>query len=116
MFNLGKRWILIIVYIYAIIFSLSGYALSEPLHDVAKEGSLEKVTRLVEEGSNVNIRTDTGVTPLHFAAYRGHKDVAEWRQYYRYPILLAPFIRLMRSPISPYPAHLSSPFSLPFPL
>ena len=73
-----KRCKRITLYLFAVIFSLSSYALAEPLHDAAKEGSLEKVTRLVEEGSDVNIRTDTGATPLHFAAYRGHKDVAEF--------------------------------------
>ena len=43
MFNLGKRWKLIMVYICAIIFPISGFAVTEPLHDDAKEGDLAKV-------------------------------------------------------------------------
>jgi len=77
MFNLGKRWKLILVIIYAIIFSLSGFAVAGPLHEAAKEGDLAKVKSLIAEGSDVNITDENGFTPLHFAAYRGYKDVAE---------------------------------------
>ncbi len=77
MFNLGKRWKLIMVYIYAVIFSLSGFAVAEPVHEAAKEGDLAKVKSLIAEGSDVNVRDENGLTPLHLAAYRGHKDVAE---------------------------------------
>jgi len=77
MFNLGKRWTIIVVYIFAFVLSLNGYALAENLFDAAKAGNLEKVTQLIEEGANVNIRNDSGVTPLHLAAYRGDKDIAE---------------------------------------
>ena len=76
MFYLGKRWKLIMVYIFAVIFSLSGFAVAEPLHEAAKEGDLAKVKRLITEGSDVNVRDEIGFTPLHFAAYRGYKDVA----------------------------------------
>jgi ankyrin repeat protein len=78
MFNLGKRWTIIVVYIFAFVLSLSGYVLAENLFDAAKAGSLEKVTQLIEEGANVNIRNDSGVTPLHIAAYRGDKDIADF--------------------------------------
>ena len=77
MFNLGKRWKLIMVYICAIIFSLSGFAVAEPLHEVAKEGDLAKVKSLIAEGSDVNMAGENGTTPLHFAADRGHIDVVE---------------------------------------
>jgi len=76
MFNLGKRWKLIMVYIYAVIFSLSGFAVAEPVHEAAKEGDLAKVKSLITEGSDVNVRDEIGFTPLHYAAYRGYKDVA----------------------------------------
>ena len=46
MFNLGRRWKLIMVYVCAIIFSLSGFAVAEPLHEAAKEGDLEKAKAL----------------------------------------------------------------------
>jgi ankyrin repeat protein len=77
MFNLGKRCKLIVVYICAIIFSLSGFAVAESLHDAAKEGDLAKVKSLITEGSDVNIADENGTTPLHFAADRGHIDVVE---------------------------------------
>jgi hypothetical protein len=80
MFNLGKlgkRWKLIMVYVYAVIFSLSSFAVAEPLHEAAKEGDLAKVKSLIAEGSDVNVGDENGLTPLHLAAYRGHKDVAE---------------------------------------
>jgi ankyrin repeat protein len=77
MFNLGKRWILTMVYIYAVIFLLSVFAAAEPIHDAAKEGDLAKVKILIAEGSDVNVRDENGLTPLHFAAYRGYKDVTE---------------------------------------
>jgi len=77
MLNLGKRWKLMMVYIYVIIFSLSGFAAAEPLHEAAKEGDLAKAKSLIEEGADVNVTSETEVTPLHWAADGGHKDVAE---------------------------------------
>ncbi len=77
MFNLGERWKFIMVYIFAVIFSLSGFAVAEPLHEAAKEGDLAKVKSLIEEGSDVNAGDEKGFTPLHFAAYGGYKEVAE---------------------------------------
>jgi len=65
------------VYIFAVIFSLSGFAVAEPLHEAAKEGDLAKVKSLIEEGSDVNAGDEKGFTPLHFAAYGGYKEVAE---------------------------------------
>ena len=77
MLNLVKRWKLIMVYVCAIIFALSGFAIAEPIHEAAKEGDLAKVKSLIAEGSDVNVKTGTGTTPLHFAADRGHKEVVE---------------------------------------
>ena len=57
MFNLGKRWKLMMVYIFAMIFSLSGFAVADPLHEAAKEGDLAKVKSLISEGSDVNVGT-----------------------------------------------------------
>lgn len=53
MLNLGKRWEFLMVYICAIIFSLSGFAVAEPLHEAAKEGDLAKVKSLIAEGADV---------------------------------------------------------------
>ena len=77
MCKFGKRWKLIMVYICAIIFSISGFAVAEPLLEAAKEGDLSKVEGLIAEGSDVNIADGNGTTPLHFAADRGHIDVVE---------------------------------------
>ena len=77
MFNLGKRWKPIVVYILAVIFLLSGSAAAEPIHEAAKEGDLAKVKILIAEGSDVNVRDENGLAPLHIAAYKGYKDVAE---------------------------------------
>ena len=77
MLSLGKRWKLITVYIYALIFSFSGFAVAEPIHDAAKEGDLAKVKILIAEGSGVNVRDENGLTPLHIAAYQGYEEVAE---------------------------------------
>ena len=80
MFNLGKRWKLMMVYIFAMIFSLSGFAVAEPLHEAAKEGDLAKAKSLIEEGANVNAETKGslgGYTPLSVAVSYGQKDVAE---------------------------------------
>ena len=77
MSNLGKRRKLIMVYIYALIFSFSGFALAEPMHEAAKEGDLAKVKSLIAEGSDVNVKDENGLTPLNIAATEGYKDVVE---------------------------------------
>ena len=56
MFNLVKHWKLIILVINVIIFSLSTFASAEPLNDVAKEGDLDEVKRLIEKGTNIEVR------------------------------------------------------------
>lgn len=54
----------------------------ESIHRAAYEGDVEEVRRLLMAGENVNaIATDArdtlGMTPLHFAAWHGHRAVAE---------------------------------------
>lgn len=75
MYKFDKRWKLMFVYISAVIFSLSGFALAGPLHVAAQEGDLQKVKSLIAKGSDVNVGNQSGLTPLHLAAVRGHKDV-----------------------------------------
>jgi ankyrin repeat protein len=72
-----KRSKIVMLCLFVLVFSLSGYAVAAPLHEAAKEGDLPKVNSLVEGGADVNVRTGTGATPLHFAADRGHIDVVE---------------------------------------
>ena len=77
MINSGKRWKLIMVSIYAVIFSLSGIAVADPIHEAAKQGDLAKVKSFIAEGSDVNVTDENGSTPLHYAAYGGFKKLAE---------------------------------------
>ena len=77
MFFFGKRWKFILVFIFSILFSLSGFSVAGSLHEAAKDGDLGKVKGLIAEGSDVNVSDENALTPLHLAAYRGHKDIAE---------------------------------------
>ena len=73
MYNIGKRWKLLMVYIYAIIFLLSGFAVAGPLHEAAKEGDLVTIKSLIAEGFDVNTVDKNKLTSLHWAAYKGQK-------------------------------------------
>ena len=48
---------------------------AEPLNDAAKEGNLDEVKRLIEEGANIEVRDSSRATPLYNALDRGNKDV-----------------------------------------
>jgi cytohesin len=48
-----------------------------PLKKASYSGDVEKVHELLEGGTNANGELDHGLTPLHWAATRGHKRVAE---------------------------------------
>ncbi len=78
MFNLVKHWKLIILVINVIIFSLSAFTSAEPLNDAAKEGDLDGVKRLIEEGANIEVRDASSSTPLYNAVDGGHRDVAKF--------------------------------------
>lgn len=47
------------------------------LHLAAYLGDIAAARRLIETGSDVNIRDDLGCTPLHYAALQGQAEVAE---------------------------------------
>ncbi len=49
-----------------------------PLKKAAYKGDAAEVMRLVEEGSRAGGELEYGLTPLHWAATRGHKDVAAY--------------------------------------
>lgn len=50
--------------------------LNEKLLDAAKDGNLDQVKSLIEQGADIEAKTDNGSTPLHWAAASGHTDVA----------------------------------------
>ena len=54
---------------------------AEPIHDAARKGDIAEVKRLLEQDPKLVNLTETamnsGVTPLHYAAERGHKAIAE---------------------------------------
>lgn len=51
--------------------------MAKSLHDAAWQGDLDKVTRLIEQGMDVNEHGMGGDTPLHKAAKGGHLDVVK---------------------------------------
>jgi ankyrin repeat protein len=55
--------------------SFEDVLLREQLHFAAAEGDVENVTRLINEGHQLNVFDELGKTPLHYAAERGHLDV-----------------------------------------
>ena len=47
------------------------------IHEAAAKGNIEAVNQHLEVGADVNARENNKWTPLHYAAYYGHKVVAE---------------------------------------
>ena len=62
--------------VFLCVFTFST-AMADPIHDAAKTGNVEQVRQLIAKSADVNAKDDMGVTPLGFAAGKGHKDVAE---------------------------------------
>ena len=53
-------------------------ALANPLHDAARDGDIEKVRSLIDEGAVMDIPGDTGETPLIIAILGGHATVTDF--------------------------------------
>jgi len=48
-----------------------------PIHDAAKQGNVEEIKVLLDNGADVNAEAITGSTPLHLAAEEGHESVVQ---------------------------------------
>ena len=57
------------------LLATTGFA--APIHDAAKTGDLAGVQAELDKGADVNAKNESGVTPLLWAAWKGHKEVAE---------------------------------------
>ena len=67
---------------YRIIFvltvlGLAAPAFAGPLHDAARDGDLEKVRALIDEGAVIDEQSNRGETPLILATLEGQKEVVE---------------------------------------
>ena len=47
------------------------------IHDAAVAGDIEAVKQHLAAGADVNAKGERGSTPLHFAAWLGHKEIIE---------------------------------------
>jgi len=56
---------------------LVGTVFADPIHDVAWKGDLAGVQRELNKGADVNAMDDDAWTPLNYAAFVGHKEIAE---------------------------------------
>ena len=56
---------------------LSSVAVADSIHDAAREGNLQEVQRLINEGVDVNSKAEDNQTPLHYASWHGHFEVAK---------------------------------------
>lgn len=65
------------VLILSISIQFSGCMTFPPLHTAVSKGDIKKVTKLLNEGADVNMGTsfDEKLTPLHNAAFFGHIDI-----------------------------------------
>jgi len=68
---------LLLIFVFMISYVVSLPATAAPLHDAAKEGNLQQVVKLIEEGEDINAKDNYGGTALHLAVIYSHKDVVE---------------------------------------
>ena len=56
---------------------LVGTAFADPIHDAVFDGVIARVQEELDKGVDVNTEDEFGFTPLHFAAWVGHKEIVE---------------------------------------
>ena len=56
---------------------LVGCGPSVSLHEAVRWGDIETVKQHLDTGTDVNAKGEAGRTPLHWAALKGRKDIAE---------------------------------------
>ncbi|MGD0801373.1 MAG: ankyrin repeat domain-containing protein [Terracidiphilus sp.] len=77
-FTFRNRFATLLLGVAALAAGAPGFC--SPIHDAARAGDLAKVQSLVKEHPELVMSKDEqyGQTPLHIAAFNGHKDVAEF--------------------------------------
>ena len=49
----------------------------EALHQAVRAGNIKQIQSLIAKGADINAKSRSDRTPLHWAALMGHKDVLE---------------------------------------
>ena len=52
-------------------------SLSKPLFQAINRNNVAQVKELIANGADVNAKSNDGVSPLHYAAFKGHKKIAK---------------------------------------
>ena len=55
----------------------TGKASDISIHDAVEKGNIEAVKQHIAAGTDVNAKDEDGGTPLHYAVFEGHKEIAE---------------------------------------
>ena len=66
----------LLITIAAVVLVGCGTSVSErALIKAAHSGNIEVAKQAIADGANVNAKNERGGTPLHYAAYHGHKNI-----------------------------------------